>query len=62
MSKPAVAVSVRLDNDVVNALKQAAEQRGENFSDVMRDAALAYLGKCPTCGHQIERKPDGDVD
>ena len=55
-------VSVRLDAEVISALKLAAEQRGETFSDVVRSAALIYLGKCPTCGHEIERKPDGNVD
>ena len=51
-----------MDPDVTRAMQELANQRGETFSDVMRDAALLLLGNCPTCGHKIERKPDGNVD
>ena len=59
-SKP--AVSLRMDPDMVTAVQALADQSGETFSDIMRRGALMVLGKCPTCGHKIERVPDGDVD
>lgn len=51
--------SFRLPGDVVPALRKLAEEQGETLSDVLRQAALAKLGTCPTCGQPvtIEGKP-----
>jgi hypothetical protein len=45
--------SFRLPGDIVAALRKLAEDRGETLSDVLRQAALAKLGICPTCGRTI---------
>jgi hypothetical protein len=46
--------SFRLPSDIVTALRKLAEEQGETLSDVLRQAALAKLGICPTCGRRTE--------
>ncbi len=44
--------SVRLDPEIVAALRRLADEREETLSDVMRRGAL--LGYCPTCQRKTE--------
>jgi hypothetical protein len=46
--------SFRLPGDVVAALRVLAEENGETLTDVLRKGALMVLGKCPTCGRDVE--------
>lgn len=45
--------SWRMDPELSARLRRTAEEKGQSFSDVMREAVLSYLGDCPTCGQQI---------
>ena len=46
------ATSFRLPPELLAALREHADERGETVSDALRDAVLALLGRCPTCGQQ----------
>jgi hypothetical protein len=45
----------RLPAELAVALRLHAELREETVSDVLRDAVLAVLGKCPACGQERRR-------
>ena len=48
-------LGVRLDNRVLDALKRAAAARETTTADLVRDAIVAAIGICPTCGHDHTR-------
>lgn len=53
---PDVPVSFKLDDRLRSAIRRAAEERGVSASDVIRDAVSAFVGVCPTCGHDHGRR------
>jgi Ribbon-helix-helix protein, copG family len=50
--------SVRLDAEILAALRKLAEERGESLSDILRRAALLVLGYCPTCQRKVGAADD----
>jgi hypothetical protein len=53
--------SFRLAPDLAEALRKRAAERGETLSETMRQAALALLGTCPTCGQPVPRQDEREA-
>lgn len=51
-------VSLRLDEEIADALHNAAEDQGVTMTSLIRKALLDYLGTCPTCGQEIPKTAD----
>lgn len=55
-SKNAVA-SVRLTPELAAEVHRTAAEREIGFSEFIRDAMIAALGYCPTCGRKADGPP-----
>lgn len=51
--------SLRMDPELSARLRRMADEKGQTFSDVMREAVRSYLGDCPACGQQIPAVGNG---
>jgi Arc/MetJ-type ribon-helix-helix transcriptional regulator len=50
MTAKDVTTTFRLPSELAEALRVHAERKEQSVSDVLRDAVLAVIGRCPTCG------------